>query len=329
MAVLLGLSLAVLPEPFADTPEAKAQGSLVGTFGIDAGACPGGSVFVRHDDPSFNTTGSWFQMIGQDGNPFLNGSSPCIGVTPLRPGNEGGLITGSFQPLPDPAFDAVGNCLANRIHQPETFFGAHFSDATNQTDPQGGENLSAFPPTIEHDGAGNLSGDMRAWAACWNFNHFNQGSPKPDGSFPCITSGDCTEGPSGTLDLTTCSYNLQWSSRIVGGPFNGNLGVWHLEGTYTGGGCPAVQESSQADDDPTGGGGTTVGGDTTTGGNTTGGGDTASEIGATGGPSTGVGSLAPAVASIPAWAVVATGLGGAGLTAIAGTAIARTLRRKR
>ena len=47
------------------------------------------------------------------------------------------------------------------------------------------------------------------------------------------------------------------------------------------------------------------------------------------GPATGVGSLAPAIASIPAWAAIASGLGGAGLLGGLGALASRVLRRRR
>ena len=71
-------------------------------------------------------------------------------------------------------------------------------------------------------------------------------------------------------------------------------------------------------------GGTGTGG---TGGTGTGGTGTGGD--AVGGAATGVGSLAPAVASIPAWAAIASGLGGTGLLGLAASAIARVLRRRR
>ena len=61
----------------------------------------------------------------------------------------------------------------------------------------------------------------------WNRQYFNQGSPKPDGSKPGITSP-----VTGTFDAKTRAFTLEWTSSIVGGPFNGFTGQWHLEGTY-------------------------------------------------------------------------------------------------
>lgn len=51
--------------------------------------------------------------------------------------------------------------------------------------------------------------------------------------------------------------------------------------------------------------------------------------GAAGGAATGVGSLAPAIASIPTWAAIASGLGLTGLLGSLGTFVARILRRRR
>jgi hypothetical protein len=50
--------------------------------------------------------------------------------------------------------------------------------------------------------------------------------------------------------------------------------------------------------------------------------------GDTGGPTTGVGSLAPAAGSIPIWAAIASGLGGAGLLASLGAFVSRLWRRR-
>lgn len=70
------------------------------------------------------------------------------------------------------------------------------------------------------------------------------------------------------------------------------------------------------------GGGTAVAGETT-------GAAGEATTGAAGGAGTGVGSLAPVASSIPAWAAIASALGGAGLLGTLGTLAARILRRRR
>lgn len=199
----------------------EGSSALVGVFGIDPGVCEEDGV----------TEGSSFRMVQSGGSldegPFVgNGDSPCgdDSYTPLRPGTDGGLITGDYQPNPDPPFDEGGNAVAAQITEPQAWFAVDFALATNPVDPQ--TELEAPAPEITATG-GELAGDLSALAAAWNGQHFNQGSPKPDGEQP----GN-TRPLSGTYDPDTGEYTLEWSSQIVGGPFDNFTGVWHLEGTF-------------------------------------------------------------------------------------------------
>ena len=195
--------------------------TLTGLFRVDTGQCTDAGV----------TAGSWFRMIEPGGKagegPFVpNGDSICGDKTwsPLKPGTDGGLITGVYQAQPAEPFDADGRGTAASILAPTPFFAVAFANATNPVDPQ--TNAKTSTPTISVT-AGKLSGDLSAFAAAWNQQHFNQGAPKPDGARPGLTAG-----PSGTYDSATKRYVLDWSSQIFGGPFNNFTGVWHLEGTY-------------------------------------------------------------------------------------------------
>ena len=191
---------------------------LVGTFGIAAGSC------------SSSLTGSFFRMIqpgGSASGPFVsNSDSPCSDktYTPLRPGSDGGLVTRAYQAQPASPFDAAGNGKSSRITAPQKFYGVDFATATNSTDPQ--TNAKVPTPEIQVSGT-TLTGDVRAFAAAWNSQHFNQGAPKPDGTTPGIT-----KRPSGSIDPDTGAFDLEWTSLIVGGPFNNFTGVWRLEGTF-------------------------------------------------------------------------------------------------
>ncbi len=228
-----------------DGPAATAAGSraagtpLTGTFRLTKATC-GGEV-----------SGTWFRMIQPGGDadgPFVsNSDSPCADTsyTPLAPGSDGGLVTGAYQPQPNPAFSTTGHALARRITAPARFFGVDFGTATNAVDPQTGTAVPA--PTINATG-GTLSGDLRAFAASWNNQHFNQGAPKPDGSTPGATAA-----PTGTYDAATGAFTIKWTSQIVGGPFNNFTGQWHLEGTFVGAatsGAAASPASSSAQPDP-------------------------------------------------------------------------------
>ena len=210
----VGLPNPPLLSPPVHSASAGGGSPLTGTFRVSAGSCSGA------------ITGTWFRMLSPTGSPVSNNDSPCSDktYTPLSPGSDGGLVTGSYQPDPSPAFDGTGNGLARRIFQPAKFYGVEFAVATDSTDPQTGTAVTA--PSISTSG-GTLSGDLRAFTVSWNNQHFNQGAPKPDGTSPGKTSG-----PSGTYNPSTGYYKLTWSSQIVGGPFNNFTGTWQIEGTF-------------------------------------------------------------------------------------------------
>lgn len=199
-----------------DAPETTApqfEGDLAGVFKLAAGACAGAVV-----------SGSYFRMVQTGGTaegPYIpNPDSPCTAdptYSLLAPGADGGLVTGSYQPAPDPAFDASGNATASAIAQPVTFFGVAFGLAT---DP------AIDPPALTAT-AGSLSGQVKGWTAYYAGAPFNQGSPKPDGSKPGLTT-DVT----GTIDPATGAFVIEWSSLIVGGSFDSFTGIWHLEGVF-------------------------------------------------------------------------------------------------
>jgi hypothetical protein len=201
--------------------DAAGAQQLVGLFKLDGGTCADAGV----------TTGSSFRMINPGGKlgegPFIsNGDSPCGDKTysPMLPGTDGGLSTGAYQTEAAPPFDGGGNGVTESIAKGVPFFAVRFAVTTNEKDPQTG-GKAPMPTIAVNDG--QLSGDLSAFAASWNNQHFNQGSPKPDGAKPGLTAG-----PTGTYDPATKKFTLEWSSQIVGGPFNNFTGVWHFEGTF-------------------------------------------------------------------------------------------------
>jgi hypothetical protein len=193
---------------------------LVGTFTITAGSCSGGTA-----------SGTYLRMVLSGGTNaagpyFSNSDSTCSDntYTPLAPGSEGGLVTGSYEAQASPAFDSAGNALAARITAPVAFEGVKFSTATNPVDPQTGLNVPA--PSIELNGT-TLSGNLQSFGVSWNNQEFNQGSPKPDRSSP----GNTTP-VTGVYNPSSGDYTLQWSSQVVGGPFNGFSAFWNLTGRF-------------------------------------------------------------------------------------------------
>jgi len=225
-----------------------ADGSLVGLFRLDGGTFNDGKL-----------AGTWFRMLQPggkvDSGPYMiNADSPADGglATLLQPGRSGGLWSGSYQSQPVPAFDANGGSLSNAIITPTKFFAVDFGISTNRVDPQTKTLLP--PPTVTLSG-GKLSADLSSWAASWNRQDFNQGAPKPVSSTGAQTPGqngagkawdyvagkwlDTPSAPvstgaraSGTFNAKTRRFELDWTSLIVGGPFNGFTGIWHLTGTF-------------------------------------------------------------------------------------------------
>jgi hypothetical protein len=233
------------PQP-GGTQGADAGTPLVGLLRLDPG----------RQEVSGKLSGTWFRM-GQnsvasnptgakdpkdpagEGSGLPNGNSTAYDnqYTLLRPGADGGLRTDRFQPAPDPAFagtvngQPTGNALANAVIQPQAFFNVDFSIATDavardtNTDGSLRTGTAPLPAIVAKDG--KISGQTTAWTALWNGLYFNQGAPKPDGTTPAGTTPLY-----GTYDASTRHFVLKWTSLIVGGPFNGYVGVWHLEGTY-------------------------------------------------------------------------------------------------
>jgi hypothetical protein len=193
---------------------------LVGTFELTAGSCT-----------TATPTGSYFRMINPNGTvakgPFFdNPDSACKdkSFSVETPGTDGGLVTGKYQPSPAKAFDAKGNSQADLITKPGTFTAIAFGIETEPQDPQ---TKTAVPAPAITDTNGKLSGQVTAWAAAWNNQYFNQGSPKPNGASPGLTSP-----VTGTYNSKTHAFVLTWASQIVGGPFNGFSGYWHLQGHF-------------------------------------------------------------------------------------------------
>ncbi|MDT4937125.1 MAG: hypothetical protein QOG80_796 [Pseudonocardiales bacterium] len=242
LATLLSGASAVAVCIVAAPPAAAAATALTGTFALTPGSCSGGRV-----------SGTYLRMILPSGGvrgPYMsNSDSRCAdqSFTPLSAGTDGGLMSGSYQATPQPPFDKTGNALAGRITAPAPFYGTSFATSSNPKDPQTG--LAVPAPRVYASG-GALSADLRAFSVTWNNQYFNQGAPKPNGSYP----GN-TKAASGTYSATTGAFTLDWTSQVVGGPFDKFTGQWHLAGRFVpaggSGGLPAPSGST-----PAGGGGT-------------------------------------------------------------------------
>jgi hypothetical protein len=220
LAVALTVSAITL---LLTTALASAATPLSGTLAI----APGKYVPAGHGKAA-HYTGSYFRMLlpGATDKYFHNPNSKAKDktYTLFIPGSQRGLRLGSFQPPPSPAFASDGFALASTIVKPMEFAGIDFSISTAPTDAQSGQTDVAPSLSVTGD---QMSGNLSAWTAEWNSIYFNQGAPKP-GSEPFPGS---TKPVVGTYNSKTKAYQIIWYSLIVGGPFNGFTGYWHLQGT--------------------------------------------------------------------------------------------------
>jgi hypothetical protein len=206
-----------------------AAADMVGTFTFT----PGKSKVVKvRGKKKVRVTGTYFRMLlsGKSGKSrkdyFVNPNSRSRDktYTLMRPGIDGGLKTGQYQNMPVPDFDLDGSSLANRIMKTERFTDIRFGLSTDPVDKQ--SDVAVPAPVVRRTGR-RLSGDLRAFTASWNRQYFNQGSPKPNGSRP-----GGTRRVTGTYNPKTRRYTLTWKSLIIGGPFGGFVGSWHLTGKF-------------------------------------------------------------------------------------------------
>lgn len=200
------------------------SGSLTGTFALTAGTC---------GTKSGTVSGSYFRLAfpggTSDAGPFFqNANTKCttsLSYTLLNPGTQHGLVTGSYQADPSPAFSRNGDALANEIIRPVSFAGAKLSLSTSPSNP--GMKKTLPKPSIAVAG-GQLSGQVSALTAVWDNMLINQGSPKPGQRVAEMP----TTALSGSYNEQTHRFVLVWSSEIVGGRFSHFVGYWHLAGTF-------------------------------------------------------------------------------------------------
>jgi hypothetical protein len=220
LTVTLILAGALLSTATASSSTGKA---LSGTLALTAG-----KQVKTHGKTTY--TGTYFRMIEPGGTDkyFSNPSSRATDqtYTLLRPGTESGLELGKFQPGPNPAFSSSGGALAKEITRPTPFASINFSISTAATDAQSARKVPA--PSLDLIGS-KITGNLSAWTAEWNKIYFNQGAPKPGGTFP----GE-TQPVTGTYDKKTKAFTIIWYSAIIGGPFSGFTGYWHLQGKLKG-----------------------------------------------------------------------------------------------
>jgi hypothetical protein len=233
------------------------------------------------------------------------GPNLCTWTT-FGPGTDGGIIIGKDQATGGQ--DGPGAATTDapgELTSAWKFFGSFGTFATTPLTPTGPASTDSSANVFDDTSNGATS--LGTWHVGWNGNKIPMGGGT-------VTNWQVTDG------RYVMDYRQNVPDDCACG-FEGILYGHRLQGTIVLAAAPTPTPGPGATATATAGPGATPTATPQPGGDGDG--------GAAAGPTTGVGSLAPAVASIPAWAAIATGLGGAGLTALAGAAVAHALRRRR
>ncbi len=190
-----------------------------------------------------------YSSVGTTGGTYVSGSYFSFGgpdsgaaITPTVSPGPGGIVLGSYQNfvlnpnVPHPynwngtggaagtGYSATPTSLGT-IVQPFLFAGSYTYVGTNPISYQSGNSYAAPTADISNcvGTSCTLSVDLNSWEVMWNGTAFQQG-PRPVDTGPFVPAV-------GTYNTATRAYSLTWTSQIDGGPFNGVIGHWHLEGT--------------------------------------------------------------------------------------------------
>jgi hypothetical protein len=148
------------------------------------------------------------------GGEFSMGDPSFTGSSAISAGDQGAMVMGTYQGSNDGAANGI-NALAKFQFG---YFGPvdTYTQGATAYAVDGGAVENPAAPTGTTSGA-TINMDMGSWTAFWNGNEFNQGN----------------HNVSGTYDSGTGAYTLEWGSLISGGPFDGNIGYWRLNGVAT------------------------------------------------------------------------------------------------
>jgi hypothetical protein len=195
---------------------------LNGLFRIAPGVCTDGTGLP---------TGSYLIVLSAATNHAVknpHGGCKNPGYTLLRPGTDGGLITGEFQDVSGATFDSNANSRADRIIAPTRFGRFSFGFATNPRDEQDAATGNvAFPRPQAIVSGTALRVDLRSLVVSYAGN----------ANTTCATSFGVgcwelgSENASGTYDAATGHFTLQWFTGESFTPKGDSIEV-HLAGTF-------------------------------------------------------------------------------------------------
>jgi hypothetical protein len=217
LVVLAGLAAAC-----GGNAKAVGPSRLIGRFELTAGHCTTADA---------RPTGSYLVVVSAAQNhavPNRRGGCADPAYTPLNPGTDGGLITGRFQPGPNPAFDGRRNSRARRIIAPTWFGPYRFGFATTSRDQQDAPSgAPTYPAPIALDTAGGLQVDLRSLVVTYAGKPHS--SCRTSYGFGCWDLG--SKSASGSYDAATHHFVLDWFAGESFTPKGDSIEV-HLEGSF-------------------------------------------------------------------------------------------------
>ena len=190
-----------------------------------------------------------YESLSTTSNTYISGSyfsfsTPNAGgaLVPTASPEPGGIVLGTYQNfvlnpnVPHPynwngagaqagtGYSSTPTSLGT-IVQPFLFYGVYTYVGTNPVSYQSGNSYPAPTADISNcvGTSCTLSVDLSSWEVMWNGSAFQQG-PRPVNTGPFVPAV-------GTYNTATHAYSVTWASQISGGPFNGIITHWHLEGT--------------------------------------------------------------------------------------------------
>lgn len=183
---------------------------LLSTHAVNAEAIK--TMAITGGSYSMNTPGDAFNLAAFANN--VNVTGGYTGSKPTSPGNEGVLFDTSIV----------------------TFQFGFFGSMAAYTAPNGDWNTEFAPPP-SGDWTGNtLSLDLSSWTALWKFEAFNQGSRTDlatDEVCVVVSAETRCSTPIKTTIDESGNFIASWSAVVVGGPFNGSVGNWVVEGVVS------------------------------------------------------------------------------------------------
>lgn len=158
-------------------------------------------------------TGSWVRLWLDGSSPrsYYNNTSSLLRddtYTQLLPGTTG-LTLGATQAVASPEFDPVtGNANTNAILNPQAFGPITFGVFTT------------VRPTLQVDTATNriVGGNLSGWTVSYGNARYPTG----------------TTAPTGTFNLSTGAFEINWEADITNGDFEPYYSGWHLVGRASG-----------------------------------------------------------------------------------------------